>query len=166
MSKVLTPKGGPEVLDLQLRGSYFEKGNIFSKGLGVSPGLSLRTGIDLIEVSKVRRIFGNRDALQRAVFTQEELRYSLQRRCPFIHLAERFAVKEALFKALGTGLSGEADWRDVELQKEISGKPALRLSGKTVRVAQDKGVVGYSLSVSHTNDYAVALVLLVIHGST
>ena len=66
----------------------------------------LKIGIDLVEVSKVRKIFAERKTLQETVFTPAELQYSLCQRSPFIHLAACFAVKEALFKALQTGLSG------------------------------------------------------------
>jgi holo-[acyl-carrier protein] synthase len=125
---------------------------------------SLRIGIDLVEVSKVEKVFGDRKALQEEVFTQAEIRYSMRQRRPLVHLAERFAIKEALFKALGTGLNGEIDWRDVELQKGTSGKASLGLWGETAQVARNQGLIGYSFSFSHTDEYAVALVLLVISG--
>lgn len=122
-------------------------------------------GIDLVEVGKVKKIFEKRRSLQEAIFTVEELRYSQGHNDSYFHLAARFAVKEALFKALGTGLSGEMDWRDVEVQKEASGKPILQLLGETARFARAMGVVGHALSLTHTRDYAVALVLLT-HGVT
>ncbi len=120
-------------------------------------------GIDLVEVSKVQKVFERKRSFQETIFTPEELRYSWERRNPYIHLAARFAVKEALFKALGTGLSGKVDWRDVEVRNEISGKPVLRLSGKTACVAEKKGVVGHTLSLSHTVSHSLALVLLTIN---
>lgn len=121
----------------------------------------MRIGVDLVEIKKVQRVFQERKALQEAVFTPRELQYSMRQRYPFVHLAAFFAVKEGLFKALGTGLSGEMDWRDVEVQEGISGKPMLRLLGKTAEVAEDMGVVGYTFSLSHTREYATALVVLI-----
>lgn len=153
-SKSVLPRGKAEVsaLHLNVPGS-------------VSSLVSVKIGIDLVEVGKVRKVFEGRKSLQEAVFTPEELRYSREHNNPYIHLAARFAVKEALFKALGTGLSSEVDWLDVEVQKEISGKPVLYLSGKTARVAKKKGVVGHTLSLTHTESHAVALVLLMLHAS-
>jgi holo-[acyl-carrier protein] synthase len=118
-------------------------------------------GIDFVELIKVEKVFGNNEALQGAVFTQEELRYSKRRRRPLVHLAERFAAKEAFFKALGTGLSGEADWRDVEVEEQVSGRPALKLRGETARIGFDQGVIECAVSLSHTHAHALALVLLV-----
>ena len=122
-------------------------------------------GIDLIEVRKVQKVFEKRRSFQETIFTPEELRYSWDHRNPYIHLAARFAVKEALFKALGTGLSGEMDWRDIEVQNEFSGRPVLRLSGNTACVAEKKGVVGHTLSLAQTKSHALALVLLMLQPS-
>lgn len=123
----------------------------------------VKVGIDLVEVEKVRKVFEGRRSLQETTFTAQELRDLLTYPDPYIHLAVCFAAKEALFKALGTGLSGEMDWRDVEVWEEAFGKPLLRLWGQTSRLVRQMGIVEYALAVSHTRDYAVALVV-VIHG--
>ena len=128
--------------------------------------LSVTIGIDLVEVAKVEKVFGKNEALQEAVFTQGEIRYSKRRQRPVVHLAERFAAKEAFFKALGTGLSGEADWRDVEVEEGIPGRPTLRLRGETARMGSDQGIIGCAVSLSHTRAYALALVLLVRRDSS
>ena len=124
--------------------------------------LPFRIGIDLVGVGKIRKIFARAKTLRESVFTPEELRYSWERKDPYVCLAALFAVKEALFKALGTGLSGEMDWRDVEVQRGTSGTTVLRLCGKTARVADEMGVIRHALSLSHTKDYGIATVLLVI----
>ncbi len=121
-----------------------------------------KIGVDLVEIGKLARVFGEKPALQERVFTPEELRYSRRKHYPFQHFAARFAAKEALFKALGSGLSGDLDWRDVEVRNERSGKPVLRLSGNTGIKANDLGVVDSFVSMSHTEQYAIALVLLVV----
>ena len=129
------------------------------KSLSFDPA-PFRIGIDLVEVGKVRKIFERREAVQESVFTPEELRYSWEQKDPYVCLAALLAVKEALFKALGTGLSGEMDWRDVEVQRGTSGTPVLRLWRKTAQLAHEMGVVKYALSLSHTKDYGIAMVLL------
>ncbi|MCZ6625984.1 MAG: holo-ACP synthase [Deltaproteobacteria bacterium] len=131
----------------------------------ISSLLSVKIGIDLVEVSKVQKVFGKKRSFQEAIFTPDELDYALSRRNPYAHLAARFAVKEALFKALGTGLSSEVDWREVEVQKEFSGRPVLRLSGRTARFADKTGVVGHTLSLTHTESHALAFVLLMLTDS-
>ena len=119
-----------------------------------------RIGIDLVEVGRIRKLFERGEPLRESVFTPEELRYSWEQKDPYVCLAALLAVKEALFKALGTGLSGEMDWRDVEVQRGTSGTPVLRLWRKTAQLAQEMGVVKYALSLSHTKDYGIAMVLL------
>jgi len=121
-----------------------------------------KVGTDLVEVSRIENLLRENEALQQSVFTQEELRYSRRKHYPFQHFAARFAAKEAVFKALGTGLSGDLDWRDVEVRNERSGKPILRLSGTTAIKANDFGMVDSFVSMSHTEQYAIALVLLVV----
>jgi len=121
-----------------------------------------KVGTDLVEVSRIENLLRENEALQQRVFTQEELRYSRRKHYPFQHFAARFAAKEAVFKALGSGLSGDLDWRDVEVRNERSGKPILRLSGTTAIKANDLGVVYSFVSMSHTEQYAIALVFLVV----
>ena len=121
-----------------------------------------KVGTDLVEVSRIENLLRENEALQQSVFTQEELRYSRRKHYPFQHFAARFAAKEAVFKALGSGLSGDLDWRDVEVRNERSGKPILRLSGTTAIKANDLGVVDSFVSMSHTEQHAIALVLLVV----
>ena len=121
-----------------------------------------KIGIDLVEVGRMERVFHENTEMQESIFTDEELRYSRQKRYPFERFAARFAAKEALFKALGTGLSGSLDWRDVEVRNQRSGKPMLCLSGQTANEANDTGVIESFLSISHTEKYAIALVILVV----
>ena len=121
-----------------------------------------KIGIDLVEVGKLRRIFAQKDALQESIFTPGELEEARRHRDPISHIAACFALKEALFKALETGMSGVMDWRDVETVQEVSGKPFLRLWGKTAEVAGHRGVVESHVSFAHSANYAAALVVLVL----
>ncbi len=111
-------------------------------------------------MSKVQRVFEGRPALLKRVFVGEELAYAMSQRRPFLHLAARFAAKEAMFKGLGTGLASGMSWRDVATTRGVRGEPLLRLSGETARLARAMGFRRYALSLSHSEDYALAAVLL------
>jgi len=135
-------------------------------GAGGGRSRAARVGIDLVEIAKFRRVFQDRPALLASVFTEEELRYGRTKRSPHPHLAARFAAKEAALKALGTGLTTKLSWRDVEVIKELSGAPRLVLRGAAEEIARSQGVVGSSLSLSHSAGYAIALVLLLNAGAS
>src|SRR5262245_17593532 len=116
-------------------------------------------GIDLEEIARVQRVFSSPRALTR-VFTAHEIAYCQPKRHCFQHLAVRFAAKEAVFKALGTGLSGGLHWTDAEVRNEPSGKPYLLLSGPARALADSLGVQSILVSLSHTRQHAIAQVLL------
>jgi holo-[acyl-carrier protein] synthase len=119
-----------------------------------------QVGVDVIAVAKVRRVFEGRPTLLARVFTAEELAYAMRQRHPFLHLAARFAAKEAVFKGLGTGLAAGMSWRDVATVHRARGAPALRVSGETARRLRARGFRRYALSLTHSEDYALAAVLL------
>lgn len=133
----------------------------------ISGAPPLRVGIDLVAVQRIREILERKEHLEESIFTSNELRYSSEQRDPYISLAALFAVKEAVFKALGTGLSGDMDWREVEVEKEkgLSSAPLLRLCGKTARVADEMGVIRHALSWSQTKEYGMAVVLLIVNSA-
>ena len=116
-------------------------------------------GIDIIEVGRIRKAldrWGER-FIQR-VFTTEEKRYSLRKAFPEQSFAARFAAKEAVLKALGTGLSGGIGWTDVEIVNNRIGKPEVRLGCKiTQRIGERKVLI----SLSHTKEFAIAFAILV-----
>jgi holo-[acyl-carrier protein] synthase len=116
-------------------------------------------GIDLEETIRVERVFSSPRALAR-VFTPREIDYCQPKRNCFQHLAARFAAKEAVFKALGTGLSGGLHWTDAEVRNEPSGEPYLILSGPTKALAERLGVQTILVSLSHSRHYAIAQVML------
>lgn len=116
-------------------------------------------GLDLVPISRVRRVFEGKASLLAEVFTEEELRYCTGRRHPFQHLAARYAVKEAVFKGLGTGMTGEMRWRDVETIHGVWGEPELVLRGEVARLAEAKGLRQCALSLTHAGNYAMAAVL-------
>lgn len=123
---------------------------------------TFKIGIDLVEVGKVKKVFGSGAAQQETVFTPREICSAMQEHDPFLHLAGYFAAKEAAFKVLETGLSEGMEWRDVEVQRERSGRVRLCLRGKSARLAQAMQVTEQRLSLSLAGEYAAALVLFVV----
>lgn len=113
-------------------------------------------GVDIIEIARIRQAverYGER-FLSR-VFTSTELK--LCRKHPG-RLASRFAGKEAVMKALGTGVRG-VRWREIEILSERSGKPLVQLHGKTRDKADSLGVAKLAISLSDSEEYAVAFVV-------
>jgi len=123
-------------------------------------GILPQLGVDLVPISQVRRVFEGKDALLAEVFTEEEIRYCTGQRRPFQHLAARYAAKEAVFKGLGTGMTGRMRWRDVETVHGAWGEPHLMLRGEVARLAAAKGLRRCALSLTHAGNYALAAVLL------
>lgn len=118
------------------------------------------TGVDICEVSRMGASiarFGDR-FLQR-VFTEGEIRYCQSKRNAVERFAARFAAKEAAMKALGTGASRGVTWTSIEVAHAPGGRPVLRLTGKTSEIANRLGVNRISLSVTHTESTAMAIVI-------
>lgn len=121
-------------------------------------------GVDIVEVQRIERAIGRwGDRFLGRVFTPAEIDYCAGRAQS---LAARFAAKEAVSKALGTGWAPQAaheagwvDWIEIEVVRQPSGEPSLRLYGKALARAQLLGVAGWRLSMSHTHEHAVAMVL-------
>lgn len=114
-------------------------------------------GIDLVEVSRVREELG-RDGVdwKARLFTPEEVAYCDGQRYPERHYAARFAAKEAVLKALGTGALDTGAWRDVEVKRDAAGALSVALHGGAGRTAGALGGVRVHLSISHTDGWAVA----------
>ncbi len=121
----------------------------------------LSVGTDLAEVPRIAHAhdrFGDR--FLHRVFTPGEIAYSLRKANKHERLAARFAAKEALMKAIGTGLTHGVTWQDIEIVNLPSGKPTLRLTGQAARHAERLGTRQIHLSLTHTAAYAMAVVIL------
>lgn len=117
---------------------------------------TLRTGIDLIEVERVgRAVQRHGERFLKRVFTPAELEL-LGDNLP--SLAARFAAKEAVAKALCTGI-GDVSWLEIEILRGKSKEPVLQLHGAARRLADESGLKTWSLSLSHTHEHAIALVI-------
>lgn len=112
-------------------------------------------GVDIVEIARMREALARRPRMKERLFSDEEREYCESRNKPEIHYAMRFAAKEAVLKALGTGFSGMG-FRDVEVMRDERGRPVPRLSGRAAEVAEAAGVVEVHLSLSFTHENAVA----------
>jgi holo-[acyl-carrier protein] synthase len=122
--------------------------------------LIIGIGLDLVEVARIERTtrrFGAR-ALAR-LFTPGEVKRCAAARCPAESYAARFAAKEAVFKALGTGWGRGPAWHEVEVVSGPGGRPELRLSGRIAEEARARGVSRFHLTLTHTSGLAAAVVV-------
>ncbi len=118
-------------------------------------------GIDLVEVARVRELLERHgERFKARTFTEAETTYCDACADPAMHYAARFAAKEAAAKALGTGFAQGVSWRDIEVAREDSGRPVLRLHGGAAERALALGVRACHLSLSHTRELAQAQVVL------
>jgi len=126
--------------------------------------LSPRTGVDLFRVNRIEKaITRHGDRFIKRVFTGAEIEYCSKLSNPFPSYAARFAAKEAVMKLLGEGI-GNISFTDVEVVRDASGRPSLRLSGKAEKIAAAMGVSKVDISLSHEKDIAVAVVFAIARG--
>lgn len=125
----------------------------------------LRTGTDLVAVADLADRLVRQPGLAERVFTPAELSYCRARpRRRDEHLAARFAAKEAVMKALGTGMAYGIEWTDIEVSKERGGRPLISLRGAAERIARERRVEGIDVSLSHTAGLAIAHVVMLVEG--
>jgi holo-[acyl-carrier protein] synthase len=119
-------------------------------------------GIDLVKIKRIESVCRKwKKRFLERIFTQTEQDYSFSFRRPYPHLAGRFAVKEAVFKAIGTGWRKGVRWTDVEVYNESSGQPHVRVHGKVRDWVEDHGVTEIQVSLSHDTDYSIGQVVLI-----
>jgi holo-[acyl-carrier protein] synthase len=112
-------------------------------------------GVDIVEIDRMREALTRRPRMKERLFSAEEREYCDKRAKPEVHYALRFAAKEAVLKALGTGFSGMR-FSDVEVVREANGRPVPKLAGRAAEHAAEMGVVEMHLSLSFTHSTAVA----------
>ncbi|MBI3803194.1 MAG: holo-ACP synthase [Nitrospirae bacterium] len=118
-------------------------------------------GVDLVKISRIQEISARwGDRFLDRVFTPAEQAYCLRRKFPPVHLSARFAVKEAILKALGTGLRMGTRWKEIETINNPAGKPEVRMSGRTRELADAQQVEEVFASITHDHDYSIAQVIL------
>ena len=120
----------------------------------------MKVGVDLVDVPAFGVRFDGRDDLLADTFSEAELEYCRGQKHPWTHLAARFAAREATLKALGTGWAGTMTWRDVEVTRDPAGAPSLALNGALADAVAKTGLTRSALSLSHTENHAIAVVVL------
>ncbi len=114
-------------------------------------------GVDIVETSRLARaIEKHGEAFLARVFTDAERTYCGALRTSVLCYAARFAAKEAVAKAFGTGIGERINWLEIEVQRSAAGQPSINLSGAGQQLATELGVTQILISLSHSDHYAVA----------
>ena len=124
---------------------------------GCNPMAIIGHGIDLVRIDRIATMIDKHGShfLDRC-FTATEQAYCQDHSHPAQHYAGRFALKEAVLKALGTGWRGQIAWTDIDAPRAASGRPVVILSGECGRIAESLGIRRWHISISHAGDYAMA----------
>lgn len=124
--------------------------------------MKLVSGVDMIEIERLREAMANHgERFLNRVFTARELDENIRK---VESLAGRFAAKEAVAKAFGSGI-GDVAWKEIEILRAESGQPLLVLHGAAENKAKEMQIAGWSVSISHTKDHAIAFVVGISNAS-
>lgn len=126
---------------------------------------SVGLGVDIVEIDRMKRLLVRTPSFAERVFSPEERAYCDKMANPATHYALRFAAKEAVVKALGTGFSEGIGVRDIEVQRAANGRPSIKLTGRALEIANEQGVRDLSISLSYTHTDAVACAMAVTNAS-
>jgi holo-[acyl-carrier protein] synthase len=121
----------------------------------------LGTGIDIIEVARIAASFEKfGERFVNRILLPDEIAYCRSHKNPAPFLAVRFAAKEAVSKAFGTGIGAQLGWQDIEIRRKESGEPFVVLHGKGRELLAARGAKIMHVSLSHTEHYAAATAIL------
>jgi holo-[acyl-carrier protein] synthase len=121
----------------------------------------LGTGIDIIEVARIKASFERfGERFLKRILRPDEIAYCLSHREPAPFLAGRFAAKEAVSKAFGTGIGRQLGWQDIEIRRKESGEPFVLLHDGGQKLLAERGGRTVQVSLSHTDYYAAAVAVL------
>ena len=112
-------------------------------------------GVDLVDIDRIRGVIERQARFVERTYTADEAAYCAARKVPWERYAARFAAKEAVMKAMGVGL-GAVGLTEIEVVRADSGQPSVRLHGRAAALADDLGITGWHLSLSHARDVAQA----------
>ncbi|HHY04775.1 MAG TPA: holo-ACP synthase [Thermoanaerobacterales bacterium] len=118
----------------------------------------MEIGIDIIEINRIKKAC-ERKSFSRRVFTYDELEQIKNKASVYSHLAGKFAAKEAVSKALGTGFRF-FKWHDIQIINNHVGKPIVKLSGKAKQIFENNRYKHIKVTISHSRDYAVAFAVI------
>lgn len=117
-------------------------------------------GTDIVECLRIAQMIERHGELFiTRVFTPHEIEYCSSRKAATQHYSGRWAAKEAILKALGTGWARGISWRDIEVRNELGGKPTVALGGGAREVCERKGIGQVLVSISHSRTHATAFAL-------
>ena len=117
-------------------------------------------GIDIVSAERIKHSLDRYgDRFIHRIYCSGEIEYCRTRKEPHLHYAARFAAKEALVKALGTGFRFGIKHTDIDIKLDELGKPDLVLYHTTASIAQQKGISHFSVSLSHNDEQATAIVI-------
>ena len=118
-------------------------------------------GIDIVKNERIEEAIKRwGDRFLNRVFTEVEKEYASRHKSSTPHFSARLAVKEAAFKALGTGWQAGIGWKEVEVVNNPQGKPLLKVKGRVKKLLEEKGVKAIHTSISHEKEYSIAQVIL------
>jgi holo-[acyl-carrier protein] synthase len=121
----------------------------------------LGTGIDLVEVARIRSTLEKfSDRFLKRILHPDEIAYCLSQKNPAPFVAGRFAAKEAISKAFGTGIGRQLGWLDMEVRHKESGEPFVVLHGGGQKLLTERGGRSLHLSLTHTDNHAAAMAIL------
>jgi holo-[acyl-carrier protein] synthase len=127
----------------------------------------LGIGTDIVECPRIGKMIEQHGELfLRRVYTDREIRYCQARKHAIEHFAGRWAAKEAILKAIGTGWMRGISWTDLEVRNSFSGEPKVHVGGAAKEAAMRRGVGDILISISHCRTYATAYALAVGNGRT
>jgi holo-[acyl-carrier protein] synthase len=115
-------------------------------------------GVDAVDIERFRRSLERTPSMHRRLFTECELEYVAPKADPVPSLAARFASREAVMKAMGLGL-GSFGFHEVWVDRRESGEPQLNVTGRAAELASERGISTWHLSITHTDQVAIAYVV-------
>lgn len=125
----------------------------------IKKGNQLITGVDIVNVSRIDKILlDNRESFYHKIFTTEEINYIGEKGHKTTTIAGLFAAKEAVSKALGTGI-GVLGWKDVIILHEPKGRPYINFTERGKNMVDNLGIGEIQISISHEKEYAIAFVV-------
>jgi len=133
---------------------------VIKSGKGTQRQMIIGIGVDIVQIERVRKLVTSYPDFIAQIFTANEIEVCQAKADSASSFAARFAAKEAMMKALGTGWNEKVNWLDIEVINEAQGKPRLKISGTTLKLMNEMGVLQIHLSLSHERDYALAFVVL------
>lgn len=118
------------------------------------------TGIDIIEVSRIKTVMEKDIGFREKIFTEGEIAYCETKKFKYQNYAARFSAKEAFLKAIGTGWRFGIRFADIDICHDEFGKPLIRLTGKAEELAKREGITRIHVSLSHIKETASAIVVV------